>query len=287
MIDNKSNSILCLNNIFPNETCIKLFALLYDKIYVLHDWSLDDIYVRYGEGTSWYDPSGEKTRKLMSKFIIPINKINKPFSLKKIHQRSYNKPLHKLADLLTNSIVQISKEKWGSSDTNKEDIMWVVTNELKYWRYYFPNSSLYGFLDSIRASNINVSSSTFYPYDKFEHFIKTVGIDLSHLWWSDIAKLRNSPFLKSFRSNYFYSRLNNSRDFNKHYSDVIDQIIDIVKPSKFKLIQILASSFPIGPINPVALASSVNEYELSTKLINDYGWIYFLKELNKDLSRIC
>lgn len=158
-------------------------------------------------------------------------------------------------------------------------------SEILWWREKFPSSTLVG---ASFVENIIEEASTANPEVKIVPKTVEVGIpDVAKLTFGDIVALRRSEFLQSFRLKYAeLSYANEVQRLLDFYYATIEKLVDEVRPHTSKEIaKGILGNLPIPIVNPIGIATSVQDIWKSVKLKREFGWVYFVREMrSKNVS---
>ncbi|MFW6046601.1 MAG: hypothetical protein ACOCP4_02280 [Candidatus Woesearchaeota archaeon] len=120
--------------------------------------------------------------------------------------------------------------------------------------------------------------------------------DFGSLTWDEIIELRKSQFANDFRkkvwewTNEFNSGVDNVEVENKIYRFIDDAKFDFIeerKPNQLKtsLTGILGNiPLPI-PVNPISIASAIDQSVIDNKAKKEFGWLLFIQKARKNCTQ--
>jgi len=132
----------------------------------------------------------------------------------------------------------------------------------------------------IKSQEIDIEPQNIYTSDRQLLFLPNP----SELSWSDIFKLRRSPYRESFLDKTFADFNSTSKTDVDNY--LLNHIYDLLDKKKPKIVRNIATRtvsnipVPIIGINPFSIFSSVTDTVNDIKELKSFGWAYFIAEAN-------
>ncbi len=129
------------------------------------------------------------------------------------------------------------------------------------------------------------------PHDLFSACVEKRIPNIEELSWERVIELRNNPFMEKFRQKITEIQQGISSNCLGESLELIEEIerkdmvefIRLAKPSSnsMSLIKFISSNMPLPiPINPVSIGLGIDEYQKGKKIVEKYGWLYFLFDLS-------
>ncbi|WP_133255962.1 hypothetical protein [Rhodopseudomonas palustris] len=160
-----------------------------------------------------------------------------------------------------------------------------IMSDILYWRQFFPRASFLGDTaseDILRHIAVG---------DQLQGPIWTdVEIPgFNGLSWDDVAELRQSDYLKAFRTKFFQlSNAGRSSRIMDEYRDALERLADYCRPKVGRnvLLGVLGNiPLPI-PINPISIGSSVQTVAKDLRMKSEFGWAFFVRDVQTRITQI-
>ena len=268
-----------IEQLSPTE--LKILSILHDRLFF--NWPGDPLSL-LPKQTQDSISSSRKTVKAIQQMwsCVGWNK-GEQFSPHGPNDRSR---LHYVAGNLESVTLEfLSEYGYGQDDETDADlemhnIVTTLVSDIEYWQEHFRNSTFIGdeWSDKI-VQRLNSASAP-----AFGHASRTYDLpDLSQVSWEDLIDLRQSPFLKDFRRKYVdFQRRGESDNILAIYEEGLERLSDEVRPSVYgQVTKALLANLPLSPVNPVAVASSIEDISKAKKLKSTYGWLFFFREVRR------
>jgi hypothetical protein len=157
-----------------------------------------------------------------------------------------------------------------------------LTSDILYWREHFADASFIG--DEASEDILRLTSFAIADVDNRQaKWSETSFPHIDGVSWNDIADLRQSAFLNTFRKKYAeLSLADEAEKVFEHYNEALEQLSDTIRPNiKADVVTGVLGNLPFLPINPVAVGATVHSIYKSHKMKQNFGWVFFLRDLRR------
>lgn len=274
--ENKPGSSILVTANLPGGTNLKLFTLLFDKVLFPYGDPIWEFYDLYGENEYYMMPVPKKIRRQLKKIWFVVRDIGVPFTIKGDYQQIEDNKMRKFLEREARRLFPDWTIEQEFDHTTIEDIADLTLRKIGFWRKKLPKSFYFG--DPLDQTIFN------YRLELREKsgtkYLSKISLNLDELTWQDILDLRKSEFISSFRNKFNdFIVSHNFQEFHHHYLEALEKLMDLVKPDLRNMkLELVLGNFPLGLINPISLYGSLRDMHKAKKLIDDYGWVFFLHE---------
>lgn len=160
-----------------------------------------------------------------------------------------------------------------------------IMSDILYWRQFFPGAAFLG--DTGCEDILRHVATEDQSHGPIWADVEIPGFDA--LSWDDVAELRQSDYLKAFRTKFFQlSSAGRSSRLIDEYCDALERLADHCRPKVTRnvLLGVLGNiPLPI-PINPVSIGSSVQTVVKDLRVKSEFGWAFFVREVQTRTAKI-
>lgn len=259
---------------------LKLATLLFDRVYFMHEESDNwdaKIAALFGNEDNLSFPVLSSLRTVWECTNPQKNGYDLIYSLRSDAElKSIPVPLKNATD----AVVQAREnehpyEKYKLGVYSLSEILW--------WQKNYPDSTLMAadFVEEIVSqASFNTDQST-----GAGQIAECQVPDIAALSFADIVSLRGSDYLSNFRAKYHeLSARNEVNELLKHYQAAMEKLVDEVKPhAGIEVAKGVLGNLPIPFVNPFGIAATFNDIRTAVKRKQNYGWMYFLREMKAKL----